>query len=52
MTIVGLGFIVDRLAAQGQASLIETWGGIASSCLVLPWQSWAATTYLRGEREL
>jgi putative membrane protein len=29
LTLVGLGFVVDRLAVQGQASALETWAGIA-----------------------
>ena len=29
LTVVGLGFLVDRLAVQGQASAFETWAGVA-----------------------
>jgi putative membrane protein len=28
LTVVGLGFLVDRLAVQGQASALETWAGV------------------------
>lgn len=29
LTVVGLGFLVDRLAVQAQVSALETWAGIA-----------------------
>jgi inner membrane protein YidH len=52
ITVVGLGFIVDRLAVQDQASRIETWAGIG---LVLFGAFLAAVggySYLRTERQL
>jgi putative membrane protein len=52
VTIVGLGFIVDRLAAQGQTSLIETWGGISLVLFGAALAMVGGYTYVRGEREL
>ncbi len=52
VTIVGLGFIVDRLAAQGQASLIETWGGVGLVLFGAALAMVGGYTYVRGEREL
>jgi len=52
VTIVGLGFIVDRLAAEGQASVLETWGGIALVLFGAVLAAAGGYSYLRAERDL
>ena len=52
ITVVGLGFIVDRLAAQGQATPIETWAGIALVLFGAVLAMVGGYTYVRGERDL
>jgi putative membrane protein len=52
ITVVGLGFIVDRLAVQGQASPLETWGGIALVLFGAGLAGVGGYSYLRAERDL
>jgi putative membrane protein len=52
ITVVGLGFIVDRLAVQGQATTIETWAGIAMVLFGAVLAAVGGYSYMRTERDL
>jgi putative membrane protein len=52
ITIVGLGFVVDRLAVQGQASTFETWAGVALVLFGAALAGIGGYTYLRAEHDL
>jgi putative membrane protein len=52
VTVVGLGFIVDRLAVQDQASTLETWAGIALVLIGAALAAIGGYSYLRTERDL
>jgi putative membrane protein len=52
ITIVGLGFVVDRLAVQDQATPIETYAGIAMVLFGAFLAAVGGYSYLRTEREL
>ena len=52
LTVVGLGFVIDRLAVQGQASVVETWAGIALVLFGFVLALSGGYSYLRAEREL
>jgi putative membrane protein len=52
LTVVGLGFLVDRLAVQGQASALETWAGIGIVLLGAVIAVVGGFSYLRARRDL
>jgi putative membrane protein len=52
ITVVGLGFLVDRLAVEGRASTLETWGGITLVLFGAVLAGVGGYSYLRAEREL
>jgi inner membrane protein YidH len=52
VTVVGLGFVIDRLAVQGQANDFETWAGIAIVLFGCVLAVLGGYSYLRAEREL
>jgi putative membrane protein len=52
LTVIGLGFLVDRLAAQGEAGSVETWAGIVLVLLGAALALAGAYSYLRARREL
>lgn len=52
LTVVGLGFVIDRLAVQGQAGVVETWAGIALVLFGCVLAVLGGYSYLRVEREL
>jgi inner membrane protein YidH len=52
LTVVGLGFVVDRLAVQGQASSLETWAGIGIVLFGAGLAVAGGYSYLRARRDL
>ena len=52
ITVIGLGFIVDRLVAQGATGVLETWGGILLVLLGGAIALAGCYSYLRARHDL